>query len=182
MQKKFLRKRIVIWIKTNMKFFFRTIFISAIVFSAALPAMERAQQQYVKTRVQKRRQTEEIVRVEGIESQKKMKRTNTVVVKKEKEICPICWDDLKKQKYKALACFETHRFHVKCLGKWHKKSQQCPFGCALVAEQGEELPLVPIRIGTWKRYLPSMVFGAIVLISLASSQGPSGYSANHTFI
>jgi hypothetical protein len=60
MQKKFLRRRIVIWIKTNMKLFFRIIFISVFVVSGALPAMERALEYSVKTRAQKRRQIEEI--------------------------------------------------------------------------------------------------------------------------
>jgi hypothetical protein len=109
-------------------------------------------------------------------------KTARVVIQKEKENCPICWDDLAKQRYITLACHQTHRFHVKCIQAWREKSELCPFGCAQVNAREAELPLVPIRIGTWQRYFPSMVFGAIVLTSFACNQGYLGCSGNHTFI
>jgi hypothetical protein len=131
-----------------MKLFLRIIFISAFVVSSALPAMDRAQEHYVKTRAQKRRQIEEIAQAEVATKQKQIK-TAHVVIQKEKETCPICWDDLAKQRCTTLACHQTHRFHVTCIQAWRKNSELCPFGCAQVNAREAELPLVPIRIGTW---------------------------------
>jgi hypothetical protein len=164
-----------------MKLFLRIIFLSVFVVSGALPAMERAQEHYVKTRAQKRRQAEDVAHAEIIKKQKQMK-TAQVAIQKEKETCPICWDDLSKQRCITLACHKTHRFHAKCIQAWREESELCPYRCAPETVQGADLPLVPIRIGTWERYLPSAVFGAIVLTSLACSQGYLGCSANHTFI
>lgn len=125
-----MRKRIIIWIKTNMKFFFRIIFSSAFVFSAALPAMERYGRNASnsqKERVKCAKQYAERLLLEKASLEKVIPQTPSRQI--EEEPCPICLEGWDGHKSITLSCHETHTFHVHCMQDWKKRSSLCPLRC-----------------------------------------------------